>query len=117
MFLPVEIEKIVMTSDNPPSSFNNIEIHLFFVLQDILIRFQNGRISKEQATKLKKQAIENYNKSKEQYQIFEYYNSLISKTEHLRIELRKEPKLETAIKLIELYSGEVGTWNLKREQS
>lgn len=107
-----EIERAVAKLDEPPDSYNNIEIHLFFVLQDILVKFRQGRLSKEQATRLKKQAIQNYEVSKASYSTYQYYTDMIAKTEHLRIQLRKDKKLETALKLIELYSGEVGMWDL-----
>lgn len=109
---PKEIEKAVAKLDIPPESYRNIEIHLFFVLQNILINFRKGRISKEQASKLKMRAFNNYQKVKKEYEIYEYYTKMIVQTEKLRIELRKDKKLETALKLIELYSGEVGMWNL-----
>lgn len=112
MLNPKEIEKAVAKLDIPPKSYNNIEMHLFFVLQDILIRFRQGRLSKEQASRLKLQAINNYESSKVSYETYHHFTSLINNTEHLRMQLRKDKKIETALKLIELYSGEVGMWNL-----
>lgn len=108
-----EIEKTVMTEETPPESYNNIEMHLFFVLQDVLSRFKANKINKDQAARLKKQAIVNYEKCTMTYAVYEHCIKQIAETEQLRIELRKNPNWKTAMKLIELYSGEVGMWNLE----
>lgn len=107
-----DIEKAAITLDEPPTSYNNIEIHLFFVLQGLLEKFKAGKLSKEQAGKLKVKVIANYERDCKMYERYQYYNNLINQTQLLRIELRKNPKIETALKLIECYSGEVGMWNL-----
>lgn len=108
-----EIEKIVTTEETPPESYNNIEMHLFFVLKDVLNRFSCGKLTKDQAARLKKQAIVNYEKCSMTYEVYEHCIKQIAETERLRIELRKNPNWKTAMKLIELYSGEVGMWNLE----
>lgn len=107
-----EIEKAAIALDEPPDSYSNIEIHLFFVFQDLLGRYKTGRLSKDQASRIKNKAIVNYERTCKDYERYKYYNDLIDKTQLLRIELRKNPKIETALELIECYSGEVGTWNL-----
>lgn len=112
MLTAKEIEKAAVTCDNPPEAYHTIENNLFFALQNLLSRYKRGGITKEQAGRLKTKIISNYERDVKIYETYMYYNSLINQTQLLRIELRKNPKIETALKLIECYSGEVGMWNL-----
>jgi len=110
MLEPKEIEKAVAKLDEPPDSYNYLEKNLFWTLQAILQKYITGRISKEQASKLKLQAVREYETDKFHKEVMDAHIERIKETEILRIELRKNPTWETAMKLLELYSGETGFW-------
>lgn len=110
MLDPKEIEKAVLRLDDPPESYNYLEKNLFWALQTILQKYKSGKISKEQASKLKLQAVKNYETDKFHKEVMDAHIERIKETELLRIELRKNPIWETAMKLLELYSGETGFW-------
>lgn len=116
MLDPKEIEKDVIKLDEPPESYHYLEKNLFWTLQTILERYKAGRINKEQAGKHKLRAIKDYETDKFHKEVMDVHIERIKETELLRIELRKNPIWETAMKLLELYSGETGFWvNLKQK--
>lgn len=116
MLDPKEIEKAVLRLDDPPESYHYLEKNLFWTLQNIFSRFKAGRLSKDQASKHKLRAINDYETDKFHKEVMDAHIERIKETELLRIELRKNPTWETAMKLLELYSGETGFWvNLKQK--
>lgn len=115
-----EIFEDARLCDDIPNYHNVIEINCFMSLRILLKQFYNKHISKEQATNLKNKIYKKYNDNKKQYEfeenMFKEYIDNIAKTEDLRTLLRhqlneqSEYSLETALKLIELYSNE--DWKL-----
>lgn len=111
-----EIFEDARLCDDIPNYHNVIEINCFMSLRILLKQFYNKHISKEQATNLKNKIYKKYNDNKKQYEfeenMFKEHISNIAKTSDLRILLRhqlneqSEYSLETALKLIELYSNE-----------
>lgn len=100
-------EEIIKLNE-PPSEL--LELHLYQALEIIRWRYYNNQIDKATALKLKDKAIKKYDSQVKQYEfmvdMFKTHVENIKKTEMLRTEFRKNPNLETAKKLIELYSGE-----------
>lgn len=116
MLNPKEIEKSVLKLDEPPETYHYLEKNLFWTLQNIFSRFKAGRLSKDQAGEHKIRAINDYETDKFHKEVMDAHIERIKETELLRIELRKNPTWETAMKLLELYSGETGFWvNLKQK--
>jgi len=114
-----EISNDAAQLEEPLNDYSLLELHLFITLKALYKQFYNNQISKDQGSKLKILAMNNfYNKAK-QYELekesFKKFISDIRKTELLRSKLRFELKdksinaLDTAIELIEIYSGE-GNW-------
>jgi|GEM_PF-2944830 len=111
-----EIYKDAVKLDDIPEYENVIEINTFMALKELLIQFQNKNISKEKAAQWKNQIIGKYetNKSVYELQIGIHKKTIdnISKTEDVRSLLRHQlinkdvHSLETALKLIGLYSEE-----------
>lgn len=111
-----EIFEDARLCDDIPNYHNVLEINCFMSLRILLKQFYNKHISKEQATNLKNKIYKKYNDNKKQYEfeenMFKEHISNIAKTSDLRILLRhqlneqSEYSLETALKLIELYSNE-----------
>ena len=107
---PDEIIRAAATLQEPPDTYENIELYLFFVLQSLLRAYEYGQLTKEKAGGLKTKAISNYSKDCKIYERYKHYSELIDRSQLLRIELRKNPNIRTAIELIECYSGEIGMW-------
>lgn len=111
-----EIFEDARLSDDIPNYHNVIEINCFMSLRILLKQFYNKYISQTQATNLKNKIYKKYNDNKKQYEfeesMFKEHANKIAKTEDLRTLLRhqlneqSEYSLETALKLIELYSNE-----------
>ena len=101
-----------------PDDYNLLELHCYLCIKQLLAMFYNNQISKEQATKLKQKIFRNYNIRAKQYEfqesMFKEHIENIKKTEGLKTVLRKQLNsdteldkiVNTAIELIELYSGE-----------
>ena len=111
-----EIFEDARLCDDIPNYHNVLEINCFMSLRILLKQFYNKHISQTQATNLKNKIYKKYNDNKKQYEfeenMFKEHISNIAKTSDLRILLRyqlneqSEYSLETALKLIELYSNE-----------
>lgn len=111
-----EIFEDARLSDDIPDYHNVIEINCFMSLRILLKQFYNKHISQTQATNLKNKIYKKYNDNKKQYEfeerMFKEHANKIAKTEDLRTLLKhqlneqSEYSLETALKLIELYSNE-----------
>lgn len=104
-------------NDNMNDTYTNIiEISAFVAIRDIAIQFANKRIDQQTATILKNKVFKAYEDNKKEYefkeQVYDTYLAKINKTEDLRSKLRHQLKenntscLDTALKLIEIYSGE-----------
>lgn len=117
-----EIFEDARTSIDIPNEYTNVlEINCFMSLRILLKQFQNNHISKELATREKMKIFRTYEDAKKQYEfkeaMFDEYIENIKKTEDLRNLLRcqlneqSEYSLETALKLIELYSKERWDFN------
>ena len=95
-------------------------VNCFMSLRILLKQFYNKHIDKDQATKIKNRIYKTYEDNKKhlefKQEIYNEHIENIKKTEDLRNMLRmqlneqSEYSLETALKLIELYSNE--RWNL-----
>lgn len=94
---------------SPPEEL--LELHLYQALEAIRWRYHNNQIDKNTAFKLKDKAVKKYDAQVKEYEfminMFKEHVENIKKTEHLKIHFRKNPDLETAKKIIELYSGEM----------
>lgn len=111
-----EIFEDTRKSDDIPEYDNILEINCFMSLRILLQQYYNKNITQEQATKQKNKIFVTYNKNKKQYEfeknMFDKNIEDIKKTEDLRCMLRhqlneqSEYSLDTALKLIELYSNE-----------
>ncbi|MBO5179301.1 MAG: hypothetical protein J6B87_03025 [Clostridia bacterium] len=99
----------ILKLKEPPSEL--LELHLYQALEIIRWRYHNNQINKETAFKLKDRAVKKYDAQVKQYEfmtnMFKEHVENIKKTETLKIEFRKNPNLDTAKKLLELYSGEM----------
>lgn len=101
-----------------PEDYNLLELHCYLCIKQLLAMFYNNQISKEQATKLKQKIFKEYNDRARQYEfqisMFQEHIENIKKTEKLNTLLRKQLNsdtelneiLNTAVEIIELYSGE-----------
>lgn len=97
---------------------NLLELHCFLCIYQLLVMYHNNQISKDQATKLKQKIFRDYNNNVRDYEfkesMFNEHIENIKKTEKLNTLLRKQLNsntelneiLNTAIEIIELYSGE-----------
>ena len=111
-----EISQDALKLDEPTRGYSLLELHLYITLKALYKQYHNKLISKEQGAKLKKLAMSDYyNRVKQNEVLAEFLKkhiANISKTEKLRMQLRHELKdksenaLNTAIELIEAYSGE-----------
>lgn len=116
MKTPEEIFNDALNCEDIPNYHNVLEINCFMSLRILLKQFYNNHISQGQATKLKNKIYKKYNDNIKEYEfeekMFKEHISNIAKTSELRILLRhqlneqSEYSLETALKLIELYSNE-----------
>ena len=99
----------ILNLKEPPNEL--LELHLYQALEIIRWRYHNNQIDKATAFKLKDKAIKKYDAQVKEFgfmvDMFNEHVESIKKTEHLKIQFRKNPNLETAKKLLELYSGEV----------
>lgn len=106
------VEEIQKT--NSTEELNLFEMQLYLVIKRLLIMYYNNQISLEEAKKIKSKAIKEYENQIFLYEIYQQHIENIKKTENLRIKLRKQLNsntevndvLNTAIELIQLYSGE-----------
>lgn len=99
----------ILNLKEPPNEL--LELHLYQALEIIRWRYHNNQIDKVTAFKLKDKAIKKYDAQVKEFgfmvDMFNEHVENIKKTEYLKIQFRKKPNLETAKKLLELYSGEV----------
>lgn len=88
-----------------------LEMHLYQALEIIRWRYYNNQIDKSKAIMLKDKAIKKYDEQVKEFgfmvDMFKEHVENIKKTEMLKTEFRKNPNLEIAKKLLELYSGEM----------
>ena len=102
--------------DDIPKNYNILEINCFMSLRILLKQYYNKHITKEQASREKIKIFKSYESNKKQYEfketIYNEHLQNIRKTEDLsnllRHQLKEQDKytLNTALKLIELYSNE-----------
>lgn len=99
----------ILKLHNPPNEL--LELHLYQILEIIRWRYHNKQIDKATAFKLKDKAIKKYDAQVKEYEfmvsMFEEHVEKIKKTETLKIDFRKNPNLDTAKKILSLYSGEM----------
>lgn len=73
--------------------YNLLEMQLFLVIKQILKMYFNNQISKDEAVRLKLQAVKQYEMNKKEYEfqqnMFQEHIKNIKDTEKLRIKLRK----------------------------
>ena len=103
-------------AEDIPSYDNILEINCFMSLRVLLQQYYNKQITQRQASNIKNKIYRTYNDNIKQYKfkkdMFNKHIEKIKETEDLRILLRKqlneqnEYSLNTALKLIELYSNE-----------
>lgn len=112
---PTEIEKNLLDNFNPipPKEYNSSDMLLHITLYQIYYMFRNNIISKNEGTLLKNTAFEKHKLNSFGENLWQKHIENIRPTEILRCELRKNPNLDTALKLIEIYSGE--PTNLRKE--
>ncbi|WP_040209839.1 hypothetical protein [Clostridium polynesiense] len=93
-----------------PESYDLLEMNLFLIIKNLITLFNSGQLSKEQAGKMKKKAIYEFDMARQLYKnkAYDYRD-----TENLRTRLRKALKgeslpeaLSIAVELVERYSGE-----------
>lgn len=107
-----EIYNDALIFDDIPKNYNIFEINCFMSLKILLKQFYNGHITKEKASVEKKKIFISFEKNNFMADLYKEHTEDIRKTEELRIMLRhqlkdsSEQSLETALKLIELYSKE-----------
>lgn len=95
-------------------NYNLIETNFAKRIMDLKKDYENSKISYDMAKLFKTKAIKEYEQEKFLYEIYENSMKDYTKTTNLRVELRKllntdseiNDVLNTAIQLIELYSGE-----------
>lgn len=103
-------------SEDIPDYENILEINCFMSLRILLKQFYNNHITKEQASRLKLKIFRRYEKDKKQLEfkknLYDEHIKRNAETSELRRLLRHQLKeqdeysLETALKLISLYSNE-----------
>lgn len=111
-----EIYEDARKKEDIPKGYNILEINCFMSLRILLKQYYNNHISKEQAAKEKVKIFKAYENNKKQYEfkesMFDEHVENIRKTEKVRTLLRHQLNeqskysLDTALKLIELYSNE-----------
>lgn len=116
-------EDVRLNNDIPERYTNILEINCFMSLRILMKQFQNNHISKELATREKKKIFKIYENNVKEYQfkknMFDKHIDNIKRTGQVRCLLRhqlneqSEYSLDTALKLIELYSHE--DWRFKNE--
>ena len=115
-----EILEDIKKYDDIPSGYDLLEMYAYLNLRRIILMYQNNQLSKEKANNLKQRVEAQYYSMQKEYQfrnnLFDMHVKNITKTENLRIKLRKKLKensketeelLKIAIELVQLYSGEV----------
>lgn len=99
----------ILNLKEPPNEL--LEFHLYQALEIIRWRYHNNQIDKDTAFRLKDKATKKYNAQVKEYEfmvdMFKKHVEDIKKTEMLKTEFRKNPNLDTAKKLLSLYSGEM----------
>lgn len=97
---------------------NLLELHCCLCIRQLLVMYHNNQISQEQARKLKQKIYRDYNSRAKEYEfkesMFNEHVENIKRTEDLKAVLRKQLNsntelyqiVNTAIELLELYSGE-----------
>lgn len=111
-----EIYSDALSYDEIPETYNIFEVNCFMSLKILLKQFYNGQVTKERASLEKNKIYKSYEDNMKKAQLYEQHILDIKATEDLRVLLRKQlneksvESLETALKLIELYSKE--RWEL-----
>lgn len=99
----------IINLKEPPDEL--LEFHLYQALEIIRWRYHNNQIDKETAFSLKDKVVKKYNSQVKEYEfmvdMFKKHVEDIRKSGMLKIEFRKNPNLDTAKKLLSLYSGEM----------
>ncbi len=112
-----EIYEDTLKYDQIPENYNVLETNCFLSLKRLLGMFFNKQINKENASLEKNKIFRIYELDKKQLEfkidIYNEHIEKINKTEALRCLLRKQifeknedECLKTALRLLELYSGE-----------
>lgn len=108
---PNDIEQTVLynlkNNIKTPPDYDLPDLLLYLTLYQIYYMFQNNIIERQEGSQLKNIALE-------KHKLFNFYRDLykesvdkIQLAEPLLNILHKNPNLQTAIELIEIYSGEV----------
>lgn len=95
-----EINKIATTAKDPPDELNGVERGLFWEFKELYRRFDNGEISREQGSRLKKEAMarfrEENEKLKKATEIWENHARMWKEIEGAGSKYRLEPTIENA---------------------
>lgn len=120
-----EIYEDALKYDRLPNNYNTLEINCYMNLKRLLGMYFNKQISKENASAEKNKIFKRYELDKKQLEfkieMYDEHIEKINKTQALRCVLRKQLKendkdsLATALRLLELYSGEEWKYETRDE--
>lgn len=120
-----EIYEDALKYDRLPDNYNTLEINCYMNLKRLLGMYFNKQISKENASAEKNKIFKRYELDKKQLEfkieMYDEHIEKINKTQALRCVLRKQLKendkdsLATALRLLELYSGEEWKYETRDE--
>ena len=107
---PSDIEKTVLQNlKNNITKLPDLDLPdllLYLTLYQIYYMFQHKTIPRSQGSQFKTSALDKHKLFKFYHKMFKRSVSKIIPTEKLRAELRKNPNLDTALQLIQIYSDE-----------